>query len=121
MLVDQASTLTERNPNYKKGDFCKCERECNTRHCLCFKFGTGCNSTCTSCSSTCENIYNGLGYFFGNDRKYRANPCFAYYLFKNGSSDNDFEKINRNDLRERIMNSGRYTRFFEIISEITFF
>lgn len=105
--------ITEKNPNEKRRNFCKCVNECNTRYCLCFKFGVGCNSTCSSCSSTCQNMYNGLDYFFGNDKQFRANPCFAYYLFKNGcSSANDFQKIDRNDLRERIMHSGKYAHIF---------
>lgn len=107
-----AAEITEKNPNSEKKDLCKCEKGCSTRSCSCLKFGSGCNSSC-KCSSSCQNLFNGLDYFFGNNDENRAHPCFAKWLLKNGSSG--FSSINRDLLRERIMHCRRYSVFFKIL------
>src|SRR5262245_21404348 len=68
--------ITEKNPNYEKKDKCKCSKGCSKRTCICFKFGSGCNSS-FGCGSSCQNMFNSLEYFFGNEKKYSANQCFS--------------------------------------------
>lgn len=94
--------VTEKNPNYEKEDECKCVAGCESESCQCYKFGQGCNASC-GCTASCKNMFNGLDYFFG-DEKYSANPCFAKWLVvKKDKSGTDLKKVNRNALLQRIM------------------
>lgn len=98
--------VTEKDPNYEKKKKCKCHGECKTRSCNCFKFGSGCNPSC-SCDGTCVNIFNHLGYFFGESEKVDANPCFAKWLIENGNSESALKSVDREDLRKRILKCDR--------------
>lgn len=105
--------VTEIEPNHSKNDKCKCDKGCKTRSCNCVKFGSGCNSSC-GCATSCQNMFNNLSYFFGDDlgekRSSNAHPCFAKFLMKKARGANGFNAINRNELRDRIMASGRLVK-----------
>jgi hypothetical protein len=96
--------VTEKNPNYEKKEKCNCSKGCSKRSCSCFKFGSGCNSSC-GCSSSCQNIFNHLDYFFGENSKCTANPCFSNWLVKNAKHADEVQKIDLDALQQRIMNS----------------
>ncbi|KAG4080326.1 hypothetical protein HA402_010818 [Bradysia odoriphaga] len=111
---DCPTRKTEIEPNHGKKDKCKCDKGCKTRSCNCVKFGGRCNASC-SCSASCQNIFNNLSYFFGNDsgdESCNANPCFAKFLMKNGRGVSGFNAIDRNALRDQIMASGSYSNVF---------
>lgn len=93
--------ITEKDPYDERQDKCKCTGGCKTRSCPCVKFGSGCKASC-ECTASCDNIFNKLDYFFGENHKCDANACFAQWLMKNG----DFTKVNRDELRDRIDNCG---------------
>jgi hypothetical protein len=97
--------VTEKNPNYEKKEKCNCSKGCSKRSCSCFKFGSGCNSSC-ECSSSCENMFNHLDYIFGENSKCTANPCFANWLIKNVKNADELQKIDRDELRQKIMDSS---------------
>lgn len=105
--------VTEIEPNHGKNEKCKCSKGCKTRSCNCVKFGSGCNPSC-GCASSCQNIFNNLSYFFGDDhgeeRPCNAHACFAKFLMKNTREENGFNAIDRNQLRDRIMASGRLVK-----------
>ena len=84
--------VTEKNPNYEKKKKCNCSKGCSKRSCSCFKFGSGCNSSC-------QNMFNHLDYIFGVNSNCTANPCFANWLVKNVK--------NADELRQKIIHSGR--------------
>ncbi|CAF1098371.1 unnamed protein product [Rotaria sordida] len=94
--------ITEKNPNYEKKDKCNCKKGCSKRSCSCFKFGSGCNSSCR-CSSSCQNMFNHLEYFFGENKKYAANPCFSKWLVKHAKNADGLKMINHDELRQYIM------------------
>lgn len=100
---------TEKNPNRRVKRSCNCKKECNSRLCNCYKFGSGCNDKC-KCTG-CKNIFKDLQYFFGDNKfyftskVYSAHPCFSKYLVKHGQ--NGFQSIDRDELRNRMMNSKR--------------
>ncbi len=104
-------TVTEKDPNFGKKESCNCGAGCKTRSCNCVKFGSTCNSSC-SCGSSCNNMFNTLlPYIFGDnlgeDKKCDANPCFAKWLIKKGRNSNGSISIDRDNLRNLIMSSGR--------------
>jgi len=94
--------ITEKNPNYEKKDKCGCAKGCSKRSCPCFKFGSGCNSSC-GCGSSCQNMFNHLEYFFGDNNKCTANPCFSNWLVKNAKNADELKKIDRDELHKSIM------------------
>jgi len=96
--------VTEKNPNYEKKEKCNCSKGCSKRSCSCFKFGRGCNSSC-GCNTSCQNMFNHLDYFFGENSKSTANPCFSNWLVKNAKNADELQKIDRDALQQRIMNS----------------
>lgn len=100
--------VTEKNPNQgDHEDECKCEEGCETQSCTCFKHGTGCSASC-GCTASCQNIFNGLNYFFG-DEKCSANPCFSKWLTgKKEAAGMDLKDIKRNSLLQRIMRCPGY-------------
>jgi hypothetical protein len=101
-LGPKSGKITEKNPNYEKKDKCNCSKGCSKRSCSCFKFGSGCNSSC-GCSSSCENMFNHLEYFFGENQKSSANPCFAKWLVKKAKNTDGLKAIDRYELHRRIM------------------
>ena len=101
-----SGVVTEQNPNYEKKDKCKCTTGCSKRSCSCFKFGSGCNSSC-GCGTSCQNMFNHLDYFFGEDSKCSANPCFSKWLVKNAKNSDEFKKLDRDELCRLIMECGR--------------
>ncbi len=94
--------ITEKNPNYEKKEKCGCAKRCSKRSCSCFKFGSGCNSSC-GCGSSCQNMFNHLEYFFGENNKCTANPCFSNWLVKNAKNADELKKIDRDELHKSIM------------------
>lgn len=96
--------VTEKDPNFEKSDDCSCTGSCRTRSCNCFKYNSGCVSYC-KCAATCENIFNHLEYFFGEDETCDATPCFAKWL--KGRNADGVKEINRDHLRRRIMKCGK--------------
>ncbi|CAF1362301.1 unnamed protein product [Rotaria sordida] len=105
--------ITENNPNKEKKDKCTCTKECSTCSCSCFKFGSGCNSSC-ECSSSCENMFNYLEYFFGENTKYSAHPCFAKWLVKKAKNTDDLKTINRGALCQLIIKCSNFDEVCEI-------
>lgn len=108
---DDDAKTTEINPNFAKLDNCKCGKGCKTRSCNCFKFGSGCNPSC-GCTSSCTNMFNQLSYFFGDNleenKNCHANPCFAKWLVTNSRDSSALQQIDRDNLRDRIMASGKW-------------
>ena len=102
----QSGEVTEKNPNYEKKEKCNCRQGCSKRSCSCFKFGSGCNPSC-GCASSCENMFNHLEYFFGKDTKCAANPRFSKWLVKHAKNADEFKMIDRDELRQSIMDCGR--------------
>jgi len=98
--------ITEKNPNYEKKDKCNCSKGCSKRSCSCFKFGSGCNSSC-GCGESCQNMFNHLEYFFGENTKCSANPCFSNWLVNNAKNADELKKIDRDTLHQHIMDCGR--------------
>lgn len=96
--------ITEKNPNYEKKDKCKCKKGCSKRSCSCFKFGKGCNETC-GCKTTCTNMFNHLDYFFGQNQKCLADPCFTNWIMKTIKNTDELLKIDRQELYEKILKS----------------
>jgi hypothetical protein len=94
--------ITEDNPNTAKKEKCNCKEGCSTRSCSCFKFGSGCNSSC-ECSLSCENMFNHLEYFFGENNKYSAHPCFTKWLVKKAKNTDGLKTINRRALCQLIL------------------
>ncbi len=80
---------------------CNCVNGCSKTSCSCIENGSGCNSSCV-CNSSCENIFNHLDYFFGEDSQCSAHPCFANWLIKKVQNVDDLRKINRDAIRKRI-------------------
>ncbi|CAF3320137.1 unnamed protein product [Rotaria socialis] len=72
----EKSEIEKEEYFYYANKRCLCKEGCSTRSCPCFKHGSGCNSSC-GCDEDCENIFNHLEYFFGENKKCAAHPCFA--------------------------------------------
>ncbi len=98
--------ITEKNPNEEKKDKCNCSNGCSSRSCSCFKFGSGCNPTC-GCSSSCENMFNHLEYFFGETKKYSAHLCFAKWLVKKAKNTDGLKAIDRYALQRYIVQDSK--------------
>jgi hypothetical protein len=101
-----SSEITEKNPNEKTKEKCNCSKGCSKRSCSCFKFGSGCNSSC-GCGLSCQNMFNHLEYFFGENEICAANPCFANWLVQRAKNADEFKMIDRDQLRRRIMQCDR--------------
>ncbi|CAF1463749.1 unnamed protein product [Rotaria sordida] len=110
---DTLDEITENNPNKEKKDKCTCTKECSTCSCSCFKFGSGCNSSC-GCSSSCENMFNHLEYFFGENTKYSAHPCFAKWLVKKAKNTDGLKTINHGALCQLIIKCSNFDEVCEI-------
>ncbi|CAF3950038.1 unnamed protein product [Rotaria sp. Silwood1] len=78
------------------------KKGCSRRSCSCFKFGSGCNSLC-GCGSSCQNMFNHVEYFFGNNKKCAANPCFSRWLVQHAKNIDGLKMIDRDELRQCIM------------------
>jgi len=98
--------------NYEEKEKCNCRKGCSKRSCACFKSSNGCNSSCR-CSSSCQNLFNHLDYFFGKDSQCSASPCFSDWLVKNAKTADGLQKINREALHQKIMNCGRYSEVLD--------
>ncbi len=98
--------ITEKNPNEGKKGKCNCSKGCSKRSCSCFKFGSGCNSSC-GCGLSCQNMFNHLEYFFGEDNKCAAHPCFSKWLVKNAKNADELQMIDRDELRRTIMECSK--------------
>jgi hypothetical protein len=94
------------NANNEKKDKCGCTTGCSKDTCSCFKFGSGCNSSC-GCESSCQNMFNHLEYFFGENNKCAANPCFTLCLMKNAKDADELKTIDREKLCRRIMRCAK--------------
>jgi hypothetical protein len=92
--------------NYEEKEKCNCRKGCSKRSCSCFKSKSGCNSSC-KCNSSCQNLFNHLDYFFGEDSQCSASPCFSDWLVKNAKTADGLKKIDREALHKKIMNCGR--------------
>jgi hypothetical protein len=103
---DEQQNIDEKNLNENKKNKCQCTEGCRTHSCSCFKYGSGCNPSC-GCGSSCENMFNHLEYFFGENQTCGANPCFAHWLVKHAKNGDDFKMIDRDKLRRRIMRSPK--------------
>ncbi|CAF0868123.1 unnamed protein product [Rotaria sordida] len=103
--------VIEENSSDEETEKCTCHKGCSTRSCSCFKNGSGCNSSC-GCNGTCRNMFNHLEYFFGNDKKYSAHPCFAQWLKKTVKNADALQMIDREKLRQRIIKSENYPEMF---------
>ncbi|CAF0779286.1 unnamed protein product [Adineta steineri] len=105
--------ITEENPNKEKKEKCSCTKGCSKRSCSCFQFGSGCNSSC-GCSSSCENMFNHLEYFFGEDTKLSAHPCFTKWLIKKAKNTDGLKTINRRALCQLIIECDNYSEVCSI-------
>ena len=85
---------------------CNCTQECANHSCTCFKDGSGCNSSC-GCQSSCQNLFNHLDYFFGENNKSPAHPCFAKWLIKKVKTVDELKMIDRDKLRRHILKSAK--------------
>jgi hypothetical protein len=93
--------ITEKNIDEEKKAKCDCSKECSKGSCSCFKSGSGCNSSC-GCGSSCQNMFNHLQYFFGENSKCSGNLCFANWLVKKGKNGDGLKTIDRYALFRRI-------------------
>jgi hypothetical protein len=85
---------------------CRCRKGCSKRSCSCFKSTNGCNSLC-KCKSSCQNLFNHLDYFFGENSQCSANPCFTDWLIKNAKTVDGLQKIDHEELHKKIFHSDR--------------
>lgn len=100
--------VTEKYPNYNDKKKCNCRKGCSKRTCSCFKFGSGCNVTC-GCGPSCQNIFNHLDYFFGEDdeKPLSASPCFSKWLIQKAKNVDELKMIDREDLKKMILGCRR--------------
>ncbi|CAF4810471.1 unnamed protein product [Rotaria sp. Silwood1] len=103
--------ITEKDQNDGKKDRCHCTKGCLKRSCPCFKYGSGCNSSC-GCGSSCQNMFNYLEYFFSENQTCAAHPCFSKWLVQNAKNADGLQMIERNELCQRIMQSDGYSNIF---------
>jgi len=110
----QQSTSRKRKRNLldDEKDNCGCRSGCSKRSCSCFKSSNGCNSSCR-CSSSCKNVFNRLDYFFGENSECTANHCFSDWLAKNVKTADEVKNIDRDALRQKIMNCGRFSEVLD--------
>ncbi|CAF3861201.1 unnamed protein product, partial [Rotaria sp. Silwood1] len=101
--------ITQGYSNKGKKDKCNCRRGCSKHSCCCFKFGSGCNTSC-GCSTSCQNMFNYLDYFFGEDGSYNANSCFTKWLIKHAKNADELKMIDRKKLHQSIMQSPSYRK-----------
>ncbi|CAF1395446.1 unnamed protein product [Rotaria sordida] len=101
--------ITQRYSNKGKKDKCNCRRGCSKRSCCCFKFGSGCNTSC-GCGTSCQNMFNYLNYFFGEDGAYNGNSCFTKWLIKHAKNADELKMIDRKKLHQSIMQSPSYRK-----------
>ncbi|CAF0929381.1 unnamed protein product [Adineta steineri] len=87
---------------------CNCRSGCSKRSCYCYKSNSGCDSTC-GCGPSCQNLFNHLEFFFGEDSKCIANSCFSDWLVKNVKTSDALQNINREALVKKIINCGRFS------------
>ncbi len=99
-----AGKITEKNPNEEEKSKCNCTKGCSKRFCSCFKFGSGCNSSC-GCGTSCQNMFNHLEYFFGENKKCTAHSCFSKWLVQNAKNGDELKMIDRYELYRRIIRS----------------
>ena len=52
-------------------------------------------------------MFNHLEYFFGNDEKCSANPCFSKWLIKHAKNTDGLKTIDRDELYQRITKCDR--------------
>jgi hypothetical protein len=51
-------------------------------------------------------MFNHLEYFFGDNEKCSANPCFSNWLVKTAKNADGLKKIDRDELYQTIKKSG---------------
>ena len=105
-MNDKMAEINLNLNDEKYKDKCNCTEGCSERSCSCFKYGSVCNSSC-GCGTSCQNMFNHLDYFFGENTKYGASPCFAKWLMKNAKNADELKLIDRNALRRRIKRSPK--------------
>jgi len=105
---EQSSSRKKRKTthDYEDKDKCGCRKGCSKRSCPCFKSTNGCNSSC-KCKSSCQNLFNHLDYFFGENSQCSASPCFSDWLVKHAKTADGLKKIDREALHQKIINCGR--------------
>ncbi|CAF4429391.1 unnamed protein product [Rotaria socialis] len=104
--------VAEKKPNDGIKDKCQCTNGCSVRSCSCFESGSGCNSSC-GCSPSCQNLFNHLDYFFGENHRLSAHSCFAKWLMNHSKNANGFETIDRDKLRKRLMKAAKQVEAFD--------
>ncbi len=105
---------SEENLDSKEIKKCNCANGCSKTSCSCIENGSGCNSLC-GCNTSCENIFNHLDYFFGEDSQRSAHPCFAHWLITKVKNADDLRKINRDAIRKRIRKCSKSFILREIL------
>ncbi|CAF0761576.1 unnamed protein product [Adineta steineri] len=73
-------------------DKCDCLKECPTR----------------SSDVSCENIFNHMDYFFGENEKCTVHPCFARWLTKKAKNLDELQTIDRYALLRHIKRNFNY-------------
>ncbi len=101
-----AAEITEKNPNDNDKSKCNCSKGCSKRFCSCFKFGRGCNSSC-GCTTSCQNMFNHLDYFFGDNHQCSAHPCFSKWLVQYAKNAEELQMIDRYELFQGITQSDK--------------
>ncbi|CAF1609721.1 unnamed protein product [Adineta ricciae] len=91
---------------------CNCRSGCSKRSCYCFKSNGGCDSTC-GCGSSCQNLFNHLNYFFGDNQNCKPTACFSDWLVKKVQTTDQLQKVNREELHKKIMKCGRFSEYDE--------
>jgi hypothetical protein len=52
-------------------------------------------------------MFNHLDYFFGENKKYSAHPCFSKWLVENAKNADELKMIDRDDLYQCIRQCRR--------------
>jgi hypothetical protein len=101
-----SEAITEKKINKEEKEKCNCSEGCSKGCCSCFKLGSGCHSSC-GCGSSCENMFNHLKYFFGENCNYSAHPCFVKWLSKKAKNADELKTMDRFALYRRIKRSPK--------------
>ena len=107
-----SNQITEGYSNKGKKDKYDCRRGCSKRSCCCFKFASSCDTSC-GCYLSCQNMFNYLDYFFGEDGAYNANSCFTKWLIKHAKNSDELKMIDPEKLHRSTMNSPSYSKLLK--------
>ncbi|UJR10963.1 hypothetical protein I4U23_015148 [Adineta vaga] len=92
IIIDKTSELCLGDDDQR--DHCSCTTDCLQRSCPCFKYGHRCSSLC-QCGNSCQNIFNHLEFFFGENVKSAAHPCSTKWLARKTKNLDELTKIDR--------------------------